>query len=53
MTEFVHGLQGEHERYARATAGCKHFDAHGGPENIPVDRGSFDAKVCLRVPLQM
>ena len=25
--------------------GCKHFDAHGGPENKPVSRFSFDSKV--------
>lgn len=42
---FVRGLQGNHTRYVRANAGCKHFDAHGGPENIPVRRESFDAKV--------
>ena len=28
-----------------ANAGCKHFDVHGGPEDIPVSRFSFDAKV--------
>ncbi|XP_071992916.1 uncharacterized protein [Engystomops pustulosus] len=44
-TAFVKGLQGDHPRYIRANAGCKHFDAHGGPENIPVSRFSFDAKV--------
>ncbi|XP_056413136.1 uncharacterized protein LOC130356112 isoform X2 [Hyla sarda] len=42
---FVKGLQGDHPRYIKANAGCKHFDAHGGPENIPVSRFSFDAKV--------
>ncbi|XP_064628151.1 uncharacterized protein LOC135487892 isoform X2 [Lineus longissimus] len=41
---FVHGLQGDHQRYIKANAGCKHFDAHSGPENIPVSRLSFDAK---------
>lgn len=45
VQSFVHGLQGEHPRYVRANAGCKHFDVHGGPENIPVSRFSFDAKV--------
>jgi beta-glucosidase len=42
---FVKGLQGDHARYVRANAGCKHFDVHGGPENIPEPRFSFDAKV--------
>ncbi|XP_053562988.1 uncharacterized protein LOC128653621 isoform X2 [Bombina bombina] len=42
---FVKGLQGDHPRYVKASAGCKHFDVHGGPENIPVSRFSFDAKV--------
>lgn len=32
-------------RYIEANAGCKHFDVHGGPENIPVSRFSFDAMV--------
>ncbi|XP_030074114.1 uncharacterized protein LOC115479922 isoform X2 [Microcaecilia unicolor] len=44
-TAFVKGLQGDHPRYIKANAGCKHFDVHGGPENIPVSRFSFDAKV--------
>ena len=53
----MHGLQGtnqgpgnieganESPRYITANAGCKHFDVHAGPENIPVSRFSFDAKV--------
>ncbi|KAJ8314666.1 hypothetical protein KUTeg_006816 [Tegillarca granosa] len=45
---FVKGLQGDNPRYIRANAGCKHFDAHGGPENIPVSSLSFDAKVAER-----
>ncbi|XP_065845653.1 uncharacterized protein [Oscarella lobularis] len=45
---FVRGLQGDHPRYVRANAGCKHFDVHGGPENIPVSRFSFDSKVSDR-----
>ncbi|XP_052242270.1 uncharacterized protein LOC127852358 isoform X2 [Dreissena polymorpha] len=45
---FVRGLQGDHFRYVRANAGCKHFDVHGGPENIPESRFSFDAKVSER-----
>ncbi|XP_075709407.1 uncharacterized protein LOC142742989 isoform X2 [Rhinoderma darwinii] len=44
-TAFVKGLQGDHPRYVKANAGCKHFAVHGGPENIPVSRFSFDAKV--------
>ncbi|XP_069478717.1 uncharacterized protein [Ambystoma mexicanum] len=42
---FVKGLQGSHPRYVKASAGCKHFNVHGGPENLPVSRFSFDAKV--------
>ncbi|XP_067675245.1 uncharacterized protein [Haliotis asinina] len=45
---FVNGLQGNDPRYVRANAGCKHFNVHGGPENIPVSRASFDAKVSER-----
>ncbi|KAL3881457.1 hypothetical protein ACJMK2_027899 [Sinanodonta woodiana] len=47
-TNFVQGLQGDDPRYIRANAGCKHFDVHGGPENIPESRLSFDAKVSER-----
>ena len=35
----------DHPRYIEANTGCKHFDVHGGPENIPVSRSSFDAEV--------
>ena len=42
---YVRGLQGEHPRYVRANAGCKHFDVYAGPENIPESRFSFNAKV--------
>ncbi|BFZ18972.1 hypothetical protein BsWGS_22010 [Bradybaena similaris] len=42
---FVFGLQGTHPRYIQAAAGCKHFDAYAGPENIPVSRFTFDAKL--------
>ncbi|XP_013379796.1 probable beta-D-xylosidase 2 [Lingula anatina] len=45
---FVHGLQGQDPRYVLANACCKHFDVHGGPENIPVSRFGFDAKVSER-----
>ncbi|XP_070191071.1 uncharacterized protein [Littorina saxatilis] len=44
-TAYVKGLQGNDTRYVRASAGCKHFDVHGGPESIPVSRFSFDAMV--------
>jgi beta-glucosidase len=43
---FVHGLQGPlSARYLNTNAGCKHFDSHNGPENIPESRFSFDAKL--------
>ncbi len=43
---FVHGLQGPPSaRYLNTNAGCKHFDAHNGPENIPKSRFSFDDKL--------
>ncbi|CAG5114564.1 unnamed protein product [Candidula unifasciata] len=42
---FVRGLQGSDPRYVQASAGCKHFDAHGGPEDIPVNRMTFNALV--------
>lgn len=45
---FVKGLQGAHPRYIRVNAGCKHFDVHGGPENIPTSRSSFNAEVLDR-----
>ena len=35
----------DHPRYVLANAGCKHFDAYGGPENIPQSRFSFNAQV--------
>ena len=44
-TAYVQGLQGSDTRYARVTAGCKHFAAYDGPENIPYDRHHFNAKV--------
>ncbi len=36
-------------RYVRANAGCKHFAAYAGPENIPSSRYSFNAVVSLCV----
>ena len=35
----------DHPRYVEANAGCKHFDVHGGPDDIPISRNVFDAKV--------
>jgi len=43
---YIRGLQGE-GRFAAATATCKHFGVHGGPENIPVSRFSFNSQVSL------
>ncbi|KAH9492175.1 putative beta-D-xylosidase 2 [Bulinus truncatus] len=45
---YVNGLQGNDSRYVQASAGCKHFDVHGGPEDIPVSRESFNALVSER-----
>ncbi|XP_067675105.1 uncharacterized protein [Haliotis asinina] len=45
---FVNGLQGTDRRYIRASAGCKHFAAYDGPENIPSSRMTFDAVVSER-----
>ncbi|CAF0932080.1 unnamed protein product [Rotaria sp. Silwood1] len=43
---FVHGLQGPlSARYLNTNAGCKHFDAHNGPENIPQSRFSFNVQM--------
>jgi hypothetical protein len=42
---FVKGLQGNHPRYVRANAGCKHFDVLGGPENIGGSRFGFNSVV--------
>ena len=44
---FVMGLQGEHERYIRVGAACKHFAAHSGPEHDPISRLKFDAMVSI------
>ncbi|XP_077989356.1 uncharacterized protein LOC144443692 [Glandiceps talaboti] len=48
VKSYVSGLQGNHPRYVIANAGCKHFDVHGGPEDIPQPRFSFNAKVSER-----
>ncbi|XP_035826175.1 xylan 1,4-beta-xylosidase [Aplysia californica] len=42
---FVKGLQGPGTKYIMTSAGCKHFDAYAGPEDIPVTRFVFDAQV--------
>lgn len=42
---FVRGLQGNNARYFRVIAGCKHYAAYAGPENIPVLRYGFNAVV--------
>lgn len=47
--KFVKGLQGSDTRFIRANAGCKHFDAYGGPDSIPVQRHNFSAVVCIIV----
>ncbi len=42
---FVQGLQGNHPRYTRVVGGCKHLDAYAGPDNYPISRHKFNAKV--------
>nr|CAB3234819.1 probable beta-D-xylosidase 6 [Phallusia mammillata] len=42
---YVTGLYGGVAEYPAATAVCKHFDVHGGPENIPTTRFGFNAVV--------
>jgi hypothetical protein len=44
-SSFVKGLQGDDPRYVAATAGCKHFVVHGGPDTL---RQTFSANVTLR-----
>lgn len=41
-TAFVNGLQGNHPRYLKASAGAKHFAVHSGPEE---GRHTFNAIV--------
>ncbi|KAK6178743.1 hypothetical protein SNE40_011257 [Patella caerulea] len=48
VTAFVKGLQGDNPRYLLTNAGCKHFDAYAGPENIPISRHVFNAQVSER-----
>jgi beta-glucosidase len=42
---FVHGLQGDDQKYMKTAACAKHYAVHSGPEK---DRHSFDARVSLR-----
>ncbi|KAK6188117.1 hypothetical protein SNE40_004368 [Patella caerulea] len=48
VQEHVRGMLGNHPRYFRTGTTCMWFDVHGGPENIPVKRFSFDSKVSER-----
>jgi len=41
----VQGLQGDDPKYVAATAGCKHFVVHGGPDTL---RQTMSANVSLR-----
>ncbi|KAL3881454.1 hypothetical protein ACJMK2_027896 [Sinanodonta woodiana] len=47
-TSHVQGLQGNHSRYLLTSSGCKVIAVHGGPDNIPASRFSFDAWVTER-----
>ena len=49
---YVSGLQGPDKRILRANAGCKHFDAYGGPDSPPTTRFSADAKVMYQSTYQ-
>ena len=42
---YIKGLHGYNNRYVQATTTCKAYAAYAGPENIPVSRLTFDAKV--------
>ncbi|KAK7107954.1 hypothetical protein V1264_015778 [Littorina saxatilis] len=45
---YVRGLQGDHPRYVRVSAGCKHYAVYAGPENYPMSRFDFDPQVSMR-----
>jgi beta-glucosidase len=45
---YVDGLKGRDPKYMRAVAGCKHFAAYAGPDNVPESRFSFNAVVSER-----
>ena len=42
---YILGLQGDDDRYIQAASSCKAFLGYAGPENLPVSRLTFDAKV--------
>ncbi len=44
-SEFVRGLQGDHQKYMKAAACAKHYAVHSGPEK---DRHTFNAVVSKR-----
>lgn len=48
-SSYVRGLQGNHEKYTKVVAGCKTILVHSGPENIPISRMVFDAKVVIAI----
>ena len=50
-SSFVKGLKGDYPKYYRVNAVCKHFDAYGGPEDLPQSRLSFNAQV--NAPLEL
>ncbi len=43
--QFVQGVQGTDDRYVRVVGGCKHLAAYDGPDNYPISRHVFNAKV--------
>ncbi|KAL5010597.1 hypothetical protein ScPMuIL_012902 [Solemya velum] len=45
VSAFTSALRGSHPRFFRVATVCKHFDAYGGPENIPTSRLVFNANV--------
>jgi len=42
---YVKGMQGNDERFVRASSGCKVVGLYSGPEDIPVSRFGFNANV--------
>jgi len=42
---YVKGMQGNDERFVRASSGCKVVGMYSGPEDIPVSRFGFNANV--------
>ncbi|KAK6187473.1 hypothetical protein SNE40_005493 [Patella caerulea] len=45
---FVKGIHGDDKKYLLTSASCKHYVTSGGPENIPISRWLYDAKVSER-----